>query len=217
VGTNCKNGADTIVSIEALEEIEIDIEDMPLNASPLERRIWEKEVDDTLKRRSILKQNSKSLYSFIWGHLTTPMRVKVESLTDFAQTKEDSDSLQLLQGIMNVVFDIATQNKYKRQTMHKALSIFFKQDHLTNSEYLEKFQTLEEVCNIIGCELGKVESMANTIIADAGEDLDAANGQTRIAAMQLAKQRYQAIAFLLSADRSRFGKMLEDPMNSFLQ
>ena len=56
VGNKYKNGADIRVSIEAMEVLDIPINDVQVDATALQRRIWEKEVDDLVKRRSILEQ-----------------------------------------------------------------------------------------------------------------------------------------------------------------
>ena len=62
-----KNEADVRISIEALERMEIPIADETVFASNLETRIWRKEVNEALRRRSLLKQNSKTLFSLVWG------------------------------------------------------------------------------------------------------------------------------------------------------
>ena len=88
---------------------------------------------------------------------------------------------------------------------------------MTNSDYLEKYRTLVEVCDAAGCEIGETVSNMRRILTAAGDDPDTVDQDTKDAAMLLAKEEYLAIAFMLSADRIRFGKMLEDLMNDYLQ
>ena len=54
-------------------------------------------------------------------------------------------------------------------------------------------------------------------MVDNGDDPDIATQATRDTAMTEAIQQYQSTAFLLSSDRSRYGKILEDLMNGYLQ
>lgn len=95
-----------------------------MNPSALKKRIWEKEVGDGVKRRSILKNNLKSLYSLVWGQCTPPMKAKIESLTEHENAKTQSDSLRMLIAIRSVVYRSVSENKYKPQTMHEALRRF---------------------------------------------------------------------------------------------
>ena len=218
-GTRFKNGADVRVSIEAMEVLNIPISDIQDNPTPLQRRIWEKEVDDLVKRRSILDQNLKSLFSLIWGKCTISMRAKVETMEDYSVMKTDSDSLKLIQALKDIVFNVVTQNKYKPQAMHEALRRFYlfkQEEYMPNSDYLEKYKTIVEVCQATGVEVGSFRSLGDDIMVTMGDDPDIANEEETNAALVLVTEHYQATAFLLSADRSRYGKMLEDIMNGFL-
>ena len=55
VGITYKNGADVRVSIEQLTIVDIVIPEEPIDASSLEKIIWEKEVENGVRRRSLLK------------------------------------------------------------------------------------------------------------------------------------------------------------------
>ena len=140
-----------------------------------------------------------------------PIKAKVETLPDYKQMKKNSDSLTLIQGIKNIVYDIVTQNKYKPQAMHEALRRFymFKQDsYMSDSDYLKKYKTIVEVCQAVGVTIGSLRSRANDIMAEMGDDPNAAQEEGVNATMTLATQHYQAVAFLLSSDRSRYDKMI---------
>ena len=220
VGINYTNGTDVRVSIEQMEKLIIPIYDVGPNATPLERRIWEKEVDGAVKRRSILEQNLKTLYSLLWGQCAPAMRAKIESLTGYESVKAASDSIGLIQGIRNIVFDVVQQNKYKPQAMHEAMRRFYKfrQDkYMENSVYLEKSKIVVEVCKAAGCDIGNFRSMRNNIVVASGDDVSTASENTLTAAEILVKEQYTAITFLMASNRIRYGKMIEDLMNKFLQ
>ena len=208
------------VSIDNLQEIVTDIPEEPSNPSALEKRIWEKEVDDSVKRRSILKDNLKSLYSLIWGQCTPPMKAKIESLTGHKNAKAQSDLLGLLTSIRSVLYGSVSENKYKPQTIYEALRRFyhFKQDRfMTDSNYLEKFKTLVEVCDATECEIGDFRSTGSAYLVEKGIDIATSAAEQQQTNLDAMKEQYLAIAFLLSADRTRYGKMIDKLMNKFLQ
>ena len=112
-------------------------------------------------------QNLKSLFSLIWGRCSVPMKAKVETLPSYKQMKTYSDSLSLLQGIKDIVFDTVTQNKYKPQAMQEAMRRFylFKQErYMGNSDYLEKYKTIVEVCMAAWIQVGAHHSLVDDII-----------------------------------------------------
>ena len=96
--------------------MDIGIPEEPLNGNTLEKIIWEKEVDDGVRRRSILKNNLKSLYSLVWGQCTPPMKAKIESLNDYKNAKAESNSIGLIGAIKSIVYGAVSENKYKPQT-----------------------------------------------------------------------------------------------------
>ena len=220
VGIMYKNGTDVRISIEQIERVNIPISEEPGNATSLQTRIWQKEVDEAVRRRTILKQNLKTLFSLMWGQCTAAMRAKVESLGGYDDIKAKADGIGLLQGIRNICFGAVEQNRYKPQAMHEALRKFyhFKQDkYMSESDYLEKFKTLTEVCDSLGCNLGSFQAQADAFLRENDEDPDTVDELTMTAALDIAKEEYFAIAFILSANRDKYGKMIQDLMNQFLQ
>ena len=65
VGITYKNGADVRSSVEQLSALTITIDDEPQNATALQSRVWNKEVDNAVRRIDILTQNLKTLYSLV--------------------------------------------------------------------------------------------------------------------------------------------------------
>ena len=78
------------------------------------------------------------------------MRAKIDSLSDYDDTKLKTNRIELLCDIKNICYGAVKENKYKPQAMHEALRKFhmIKQDKLmTESDYLEHFKTLADVFN----------------------------------------------------------------------
>ena len=85
VGRTYTYGGDARLAIENLEIVEPpEPEDPPEGATETKRRIWEKHVDEYVKRTTHMTENIKSIFSLVWGQCTDIMRQKVEALSDFA-------------------------------------------------------------------------------------------------------------------------------------
>ena len=83
--------------------------------------------------------------------------------------------------------------------------MFRRNKYMSNSKYLEKSKTLIEVCQATVIEVGEFHTMANDIMEEVGDDPDLAETTMLGAAMTLVTEHYQAVAFLLSSDRSIYG------------
>jgi hypothetical protein len=84
VGRTFKSGMDTKLSIEKLQLVVIPMpSNPPLESTRINIRIWEKRIDDYVKRETSCKENIKTTYSLIWGQCSIVMRQKVESFESF--------------------------------------------------------------------------------------------------------------------------------------
>ena len=80
VGANCKYGSDVRRAIETLSVPKLDEpEDPKPSATRTEIRIWEKKVDELVKRESHLEQGLKTACSLVWGQCSEAMRAKVKA------------------------------------------------------------------------------------------------------------------------------------------
>jgi hypothetical protein len=61
--------------------------DLAYNATAIKRRIWEKRVDEYVKRDVKLNKNIKKLYTLVYGQCRGFTRANTESLTDYKTIK----------------------------------------------------------------------------------------------------------------------------------
>ena len=54
-------------------------DDLKSTATATDRRIWEKRVDEYVKRESMLEDNINTLYSLVWGQCTDSLRARIEA------------------------------------------------------------------------------------------------------------------------------------------
>ena len=85
VGRTYKYGGDICIAVETLAITTFEVPtDPPANCTKTENRIWEKSVDEHVRRIGYLTENIKTLYSLVWGQCSDIMQQKIEASADFA-------------------------------------------------------------------------------------------------------------------------------------
>ena len=91
---------------------------------------------------------------------------------------------------------------------------------MTVQAYLDKFQNSVEVIEHCGGDLGIDQGLINHTFATANPVVNRdkkATPATMEAAKKYAREQYLACAFMLGADRKRYGKLLENLENDYTQ
>jgi hypothetical protein len=89
--------------------------------------------------------------------------------------------------------------------------------YVTNSDYLDQYTNFIDVIEHIGGIIGEEPALLQLELDRLGVTVVAARTEQLKAAAEAAKQVYLTVAFLAGSDRNRYGKMLEDLENSYLQ
>jgi Reverse transcriptase (RNA-dependent DNA polymerase) len=204
----------------AIERLEPPIFTVPpdpsATATKSETRIWEKRVDEFVKRESTLEANMTSTYSIVWGQCTDVMRAKLEALDDHDQIAGSNDVLKLLKNIKDVAFSFQSQ-RCKLHSLHEAKRRFYtmtQEKGMTCQAYLERFKNQVDVIEHCGGSVVDLAMIAEELPATV--TIETADTAQINAARSTAKESYLACAFLLGSDRSRYGKLIEDLESSYL-
>ncbi len=72
-------------------------------------RLWEKEVDEHVKRKTHLADNMQTVYSLAWGQCTDCMRHKLEALPIQEELTNDGDGVVFLNSITNLIDNFQSQ------------------------------------------------------------------------------------------------------------
>jgi hypothetical protein len=132
VGRSYRYGSDTRLAIENLVLSVLDMPvDPPTDATKIQTRIWEKKVDEYVKRETNLQENRKTLYSLVWGQCTYVIRARLEALETHRNMSDIADSIKLLKAIKALVFDFQSQ-KYGPQALHKSKRPGYTGSHKTS-------------------------------------------------------------------------------------
>jgi hypothetical protein len=216
VGRTYKYGADARMAVEQLARPTLEApSDPPDDATKTQLRIWEKKVDEFVKRETYLDENLKTIYSLVWGQCTDIMRQKVESLETFESTSAAYDGIGLLKAIKDVVFNFQSQ-KYLPHALHESTRRFYlcqQARHVTTTAYLEQFQNVVDVVEHSGGGIGHHPGIVKQVAHEKGKTMATVTEEDR----KEAQERYLAVAFVLGSDRSRFGRLIEHLENSYLQ
>ena len=220
VGRVYKMGGDTRIAIETGTVPRFKVpEDPPAGSSKGVEKLWEKKLDALSRREDQLDHNLRQLFALVWGQCTEVLQQRLEAEDGFSTMSANNDGLALLKAIKNITFHHQSQ-KYTPHNVFEAKRRFYTQcqgSRLATNEFFMQFMNNVEV----------VEHSGGNVWSDKGvEEMILAETNTTKAAMSAAqlrsfyadvRERSLATAFILSADRSRFGKLIEDMENNFLQ
>jgi hypothetical protein len=74
-----------------------------------DKRIWEKRVDEYVKRDIRLTENCENLYSLILGQCTEYMKFMLESLLDYDSFNDAVDVVALIKAIKGITYQFESQ------------------------------------------------------------------------------------------------------------
>jgi hypothetical protein len=100
VGKTYRYGNDVRLAVQNLTPMVMDVpKDLANTATNAQKRIWEKKINEFVKRELYFEENMQTLYSLIWGQCSDVMQARVEALSDYDTMSESGDSLALLKAI----------------------------------------------------------------------------------------------------------------------
>jgi Zinc knuckle len=137
------------------------------------------------------------------------MRQRVEATESYIEISENGDAIELLKIIKNICFSFQTQ-KYPILALHEAKKRFYNCTQFRNQSiqaYLEMFQNNLDVIKYIGGSIGIDPILYKE---EEGESRSSESNND-------AYQCYIATAFMIGADRNRFGTLLDKLQNDHLQ
>jgi hypothetical protein len=193
--------------------------DPPATATKTEELIWKKKVEEYVRRESYLEENIKSLFSLIWGQCTDIMRQKVEALNAFDKLAANNNGIVLLKIIKNTAFSFETQ-KNSWQASREVIHHFYmvsQGKHMTTQDYLKHFQNMVDVIDYTSGVIGKLPGLKGKLLLLKGKTLAQMTIEERAALPLESQEQYLAMEFILSANWSRYSRLLEEMENEYLK
>eukprot|EP00957_Ditylum_brightwellii_P062435 4738384-Ditylum_brightwellii.AAC.1 len=103
----------------------------PTDADSVERWIWEKEVDEYMKRKTYLRKNIKRSYTLVHEQCSSALITKVEGTSNCTIFYNTMDVVRLLAAVRGCIFEFDDKKK-------KALVIYRAEEKFLISSKLEK-------------------------------------------------------------------------------
>jgi hypothetical protein len=217
--SDARQSSDTRLAIENLSLPALTLPTDPAGDNKTLQRIWEKEVDEYVKRKTYLEDNMKTVYSLVWGQCTDVMRQRIEALDTYETISINADGLGLLKAIKDLVYNFQSQ-KYLPHALHESKRRFYfcTQGRTTTiSAYLEQFQNVVDVIEHSGGSVGNDPGILAALAAEKKQAIAEMSTADKESLRKEAQEQYLAVAFLLSSDRGRYGRLIEGLENDFIQ
>ncbi len=192
----------------------------PVGASRAEEKIWDKRVDEVIKQETLFGTNMRGAYFTVWCQCSENLRSKIEAKSGYKKMAAKRDLLELLRVIKDITHNFQSE-KNPDQALHEAKRRYhmqYQDRSMGVTQYHDKFKNMVDVIEHCGGTIVDGMVLKNTILkAIAAEDLDGLITKKIEEIYEKEKERQMACAFLLSADRTRFGRLVEDLENSYIE
>jgi hypothetical protein len=182
--------------------------------SAVKKRMWERRVDEFIKREDKLDENCQSAYLLAIGQCTEYMIAKLAAKTGYQDMETKSDLVELIKTIKGLSFQFEGQQSKTRGRLlaHRRFHQLVQYRDMTNARFLEKFLTSVSVLEQDGGTLGRDEGGIEDEITEAGYTLPTSDKETKTAS-DTATDKFLGMPFMISVDRYRYGTLLEELKN----
>jgi hypothetical protein len=217
VGQEYTHGGDIRYMVENLENFTLQRPENPADEDDLfEMESWKKQLDLYWKCMGIYQDNKMKLYSLIWGQSSKATQSKVETHASYSQCKATNDSLGLLKIISEFMFKSDDrQYKYKAEDQAKRAYCNLQQTpDMSCQEYFEKVRNLVDVIKSLGGSLCDDMHLIHELPPRPRGGYTDEQYRT---ARETIWEKKVAYGILTRADKTRFGKLLEDIENDFFK
>jgi hypothetical protein len=176
--------------------------------------MWERRVNEYIKRENKLEENCRTAYSLVTGQCTEYMRAKLEAAPGFKGLKSKFNLIGLIKTIKGLSFKFeGQQSKTRSLTLaHKRFQYLIQARDTTNAGLVETFITSVSVLEQYGGTIGKDEGAIEDEIVAAGYTAPASATEKETAS-NTAREKFLAMLFLYAVDKFRYGKLLDELEN----
>ena len=147
------------------------------------------------------------------------MHQKVEGTDAYNVTVSSHNGLALVLIIKEMVYQFQS-SKYVMHATHEAtrrVYTYSQGKYTTTAIYLEQYQNIIDVIEQVGGSIGRNEGLVKAYAKVKGLDIDDLDEDELTELTQQTYERYIATSFVLAADRSRYGRLIEGLENDYLQ
>ena len=182
---------------------------------PLVQMMFAEEVKEHVKRTRKLEENIKFLWTVLWAQSSQAVQNRLEALNTYETMKQESNGLELLVAIKDLLYNVQ-DHKYVPLSIHLAKRQFYL-NSTSIAGYYEQFNNIINMLEHCGASLGEDDGIIMKVLEHHDIEAATATATQKENARIKAQEWYYSLAFLIGADRVRFGRYLEDLENDFTQ
>jgi hypothetical protein len=191
----------------------------PPVVDPVDQAICNEDIRQFVRNKAAIIAAMKAICSVIWGQCSEGLRSKLKSNSSYNGTSADANSLALLKEIRSEMTGFKKRN-YLPHSVHSTMREFYNLSqgkHRTNQEYYDEFNKLVAAVDECGTMVARHPAIYDEVLGEIAFDGDSATADEISEAKSTSRERYLAVAFLLGADRIRYGIMIEEIENEYLR
>jgi hypothetical protein len=195
VGREYQYGGDIRWTIKNLEKFkEEEPKELDTTATGVQKRMWERRVDEYIKRENKIKENCRTAYSLVTGQCAEYTRAKLEAAPGFKGPKSKFDLIGLIKTVKGLSFQFEGQQPKTRSLTlaQKRFQHLIQTRDTMNAGFLEQFLTSVSVLEQYGGTIGKDEGAIEDEIVAAGYTAPA-SATERETASNTAREKFLAM------------------------
>ena len=181
--------------------------------------IFCEDVKEYVKRRNVLIENVKKLYSVIWGQCSMPMRAKLGAADGFNTIEDGKETDKLLREVKGISYEYdGHRNPYLALDDAKTKYYkYYQKENETNVSHFNTFRALAEVVEHHGGDIGRDDALVNLEIKKVlpKEDINTVGSEKLTLFRSISRSKALAIGFIKRSDRGRYGDLIDDLENHF--
>jgi hypothetical protein len=188
----------------------------PVDETPISFELWKMARRTFEKQTEARRRNSSRVYALVIGQCSQALQNRMEANERWSQIKEDSDVMGLLELVQTCMIQRQTRQKPTHTLLDAETQVYaFKQRHLANNEYYEKFKDLVTNAERLGSDIGAHSDRTDSILDEIAADPDMPTDGEKEQARERAKDQFLAVMFLVNSDRARYGSLVRDIENEY--
>jgi hypothetical protein len=214
-----KGGDDVRIAVDTLMMPVLVKLARPTGNNKFDKFEWQNNIRSYQTRCTNLEDGMKRLYNIVYGQCSKTMIQRLTALENFeVDILGRSDAIALLMAIKRILFNFQSQ-KFEPQSISDAMKQFYlyqQGPNVASQAYLEQFTNNVDVVMYCGGSIGTAQRLSNSLADERNIDLTLITEDKRHYLKLEARDRYLATVFILGADQVRYGGLICNIENNYL-
>jgi hypothetical protein len=188
----------------------------PEDNTPMNFELWKMPHRIFEKQTKARHRNSSRVFALVIGQCLQALHNQMEANKCWGWINEASDVMALLQLVQHCMIQRQTRQKPTHTLLDAETQVYaFKQQHLANNKYYEKFKDLVTNAERPGSDIGAHADRTDGILDEIAADPDVPTNGEREQARDQAKDQFLAVMFLVNSDGEWYGSLVRDIENEY--